>query len=65
MQALKEQNRKLEERFSNFHYDVFRDVDHLRSMVQEQENLLKEKEWHVISQGQPYKSIEMDIINLI
>lgn len=45
--------------------DVFWDVEYLRSKVQDQEHLLKEKEGLVVSQIQPYRPIEKDIIDLI
>lgn len=64
MDSLKEKNQKLEERYSKLHAIFFGDVEALRSKVREQECLLKEKEGPVISQIQPYKSIEPKFIDL-
>lgn len=64
MEALKEKNRKLEEISSKLHSYIFGDVEELRSQIQDQERLLKEKEGPIISQIHPYKSVEADVIDL-
>ena len=58
MGTLKEKKKKLEERTSILHVDVFGDVDSLRTKVQEHEKLLSQRQELVISQVQPYKPIQ-------
>ena len=58
MASLQQQNKRLEERSSNLHSNVFGDMDVLKSSVQKKEQLLKQKEAPVVAQVQPYKPLE-------
>ena len=55
MATLKEKNKKLIEKLSPLHSDVFGDLNSLKSKVIEQEKLLSQKQELVISQVQAYK----------
>ena len=57
MATLKEQNKKLTEKNSLLHSDVFGDLDSLKSKVIEQEKLLSKTQEPVITQGQAYKLV--------
>lgn len=58
MTSLQERNKKLEEKSSNLHSDIFGDMDVLMSNAKKQEQLLKKKENPIISQVLPYKPLE-------
>ena len=49
MEALKEENRKLEEKYSTWYLDIFGYMGQIRSKIQDQECLLREKEEPIIS----------------
>ena len=58
MAALKEQNKKLTEKPSPLHSDVFGDLNSLKSKVIEQEKLLSQIQEPDITQVQAYKPIQ-------
>ena len=62
MACLKEQNKKLQERTSVLHTNVFGDIDSLRSKVLEQEKLISQRQEPIISQIHPYKPAQADPI---
>ena len=62
MVFLKEKNKKLEERTSIVHVDIFQDINSLRSKVLEQENLTRQRQEPIISQVQAYKPIHVDLV---
>ena len=62
MVALKEQNKKLSEKHSPLHSDVFGDLNSLKSKVIEQEKLLSQMQEPIITQVQPYKPIQANPI---
>ena len=64
METLKEHNRKLEDKSSTLHSNIFGDMREIRSKIQDQECVLQEKEGSIISQVQPYKPIEENVIDL-
>ena len=62
MTSLKEKNKKLEERTSIIHANVFGNIDSLRSKVLEQEKLMSQRQEPIISQVQPYKPPQVDLV---
>ena len=58
MATLKEQNKKLSEKSSPLHSDVFGDLNSLKSKVKEQEKILSQRQELVITQVQAYKPIQ-------
>lgn len=62
--SLKEQNKKPEERTYVLHTNFFGDIDNLRSNIQEQEKLVSQRQEPVISQIEPYKPIQLDLVDL-
>ena len=61
MASLQEQNKRLEERSSTLHSDIFGDMGALRTDVQRQEQLLKKNQDPVLAQVQPYKPLETTV----
>ena len=61
MTLLQEQNKRLEERSSTLHSDIFGDMGTLRTDVQRQEQLLKKNQDPVLAQVQPYKPLETTV----
>ena len=61
MASLQEQNKRLEERSSNLHSNIFGDMDALRIDAQRQEQLLKKSQAPVVTQVQPYKTLETTV----
>ena len=58
MATLKEQNKKLSEKSSPLHSDVFGDLNSLKSKVIEQEKILSQRQEPFITQVQAYKPIQ-------